>query len=173
MENVRQDQCRFPLCYPLLILSTVYILTIGGQDSRRIFLFRTVSPLFVENCCRKIRRDVLGMEVAPPRGPDAMPGSRQVPSQPGRCVPCPAVSASLSGTGTKRDFGARRKRHGPGIPVRRPSRGKIDRDRKPHAKRSAVLFGGKSSVQGELQKFPFLPAFSLTGPSGHHILYAL
>jgi hypothetical protein len=28
------------------------------------------------------------------------------------------------------------------------------RDRKPHGKRGAVLFGGKSSIQGELQNFP-------------------
>ena len=44
--------------------------------------------------------------------------------------------------------------------------------RESSAEKIAVLFSGKPLVQGELEEFSFSPAFSLTAPQGHHILYA-
>ena len=58
----------------------------------------------------------------------------------------------------------------PPFPIDQP--GKDEKGRESSAKTIAVLFSGKSLVQRELEEFPFFPAFSLTAPQGHHILYA-
>ena len=59
------------------------------------------------------------------------------------------------------------------IPPRIPVAGEIVAVGKQDGKEDAVLPGEKSTNPGHLKKFPRLPAFFLTGPAGHHILYAL
>lgn len=117
------------------------------------------------------------------------PGQAGLPLSAGTCREesdgSPLAHAREEGTAARPSSGSRcdpgGKRNVANLPDSSASRnsrlppfpGGTVRGGKQEGKEGTVLGGGKPPVQGHLEKVFRLPAFSLTGPVGHHILYAL
>jgi hypothetical protein len=161
MENVRRVQLRFPLCYPLRLLSTVYI----TQQQSRIKTNFPFPDSFPPHFFSKFSVEIFGGEPGHGVCLSAWPwrdGRYPDKSSPGLggWVPSPASSACFSGIGEKRIPVPGEKVMSPKFRSAVHSGGKPDGTENDMREGALFYSGENHPSKGSYKNFRFCPPFS-------------